>query len=66
MVLISNLYNKWLKKFILKNELYFFAASEKITPTIQFFFDECHFTELGAKKLAYEFYKYLIKNIKFT
>ena len=60
---ISTLYNEWLMKKVRNSNLYFFPASKKIQPNLNYFFDDVHFTEDGSKKLSNLLFNYILDNI---
>lgn len=49
---IANLYNNWLINFSLKNTMNSCDLAIKVPPTTAFFYDDCHYNEGGAKKVA--------------
>ena len=65
MIHISSIYNKWLKNVIIKNNLPFFSISKEIPQTIDYFYDDCHYTESGAKLFAKELAGFVLNNPNF-
>ena len=65
MINISNLYNKWIKKRISEENLLMFSVSEKIPPSLKYFSDDSHYTELGSNLLARELHEFIMNNIDF-
>ncbi|MGQ0708557.1 MAG: SGNH/GDSL hydrolase family protein [Rhodoferax sp.] len=51
---IANLYNKWLLDFSRKNSIESCNLSDKISPTTDYFYDDCHYNERGASRVATE------------
>ncbi len=52
LILTSSIYNNWLKKKVMANKLNFCLLSDKIEPTTEYFYDDCHFSENGSKKAS--------------
>tara|TARA_Y100000992_G_C21152565_1_gene436978 strand:- start:547 stop:849 length:303 start_codon:yes stop_codon:yes gene_type:complete len=61
---ISKLYNNWLQDEVLKNNLHFVSLSDSIPPSLEYFFDDVHFTEQGSKEVSNLLFDYIKKNIK--
>ena len=60
---ISIVYNNWLKKNISENNLNFVELSTKIPPTLDHFFDECHFTEKGSQVVSNILFNHIRDNL---
>jgi hypothetical protein len=52
MTYMAKLYNSWLSNFAKSNGLPLCRIAETIPPTTQFFYDDCHFNEAGARQVA--------------
>ena len=52
LIYISSLYNNFLKNITSENKLNFCNLSNKIKPNINYFYDDCHFSEKGSKKVS--------------
>jgi lysophospholipase L1-like esterase len=63
---ISKLYNTWLQKKVIKNNLHFVALSKKIPPNLNYFFDDVHLTENGSKRISDLLFDYIRENIDFN
>ena len=63
---ISKLYNAWLQKKVIKNNLHFVALSKKIPPNLNYFFYDVHLTENGSKRISDLLFDYIKENIDFN
>lgn len=52
MTYVSRLYNSWLRDYTASVNLPFCGIADKLAPTTAFFFDDCHFNEAGARRVA--------------
>ena len=57
LVMISELYNNWLKEFVENNGFLFCELNKFIEPTEKFFYDDSHLNSVGAKKISQALYK---------
>ncbi len=57
LVMISELYNNWLKEFVENNGFLFCELNKFIEPTEKFFYDDSHLNPDGAKKISQALYK---------
>lgn len=48
----ARLYNAWLAQTAKANGVRFCAVAGRVPPTTEFFFDDCHFNERGAQRVA--------------
>ena len=62
---ISSLYNNWLKKEVIRNNLNFCTLSEKIPPNTEYLYDDCHFSENGSKKVSEVLFLCINSNFNF-
>jgi len=49
---ISDLYNKWLLDFADQHDIDGCNLADKIPPTTDYLYDDCHYNEGGARKVA--------------
>ena len=61
MIRIKNVYNNFLEKFSLQNEIKFCKLSDKLKPIRENFIDDVHFTQKGSVEVANSLYA-CIKN----
>lgn len=52
MIHITSLYNEYLKEFARRHGHYLCDAADKLTPTYENFYDDCHFNTAGAHKMG--------------
>ena len=52
MIYLAELYNSWLRNFATSVGLPLCRIAESIPPRTQFFYDDCHFNEGGARRVA--------------
>jgi lysophospholipase L1-like esterase len=48
----ARLYNAWLEGTVRASGFHFCPVGRGLQPTTEFFFDDCHFTEAGARRVA--------------
>ena len=49
---IAKFYNAWLQREAEKDGMEFCGVAKDVAPTTEFFFDDCHFNERGAQRIA--------------
>ncbi len=49
---IAKFYNAWLEREAKKDGMEFCGVAKDVAPTSEFFFDDCHFNERGAQRIA--------------
>jgi lysophospholipase L1-like esterase len=49
---IAKFYNAWLQREAEKDGVEFCGVAKDVAPTTEFFFDDCHFNERGAQRIA--------------
>jgi lysophospholipase L1-like esterase len=52
MASIAKFYNAWLRREAGKDGMEFCGVAKDIAPTTEYFFDDCHFNERGAQRIA--------------
>tara|TARA_B100000686_G_C16766688_1_gene962304 strand:- start:899 stop:2191 length:1293 start_codon:yes stop_codon:yes gene_type:complete len=52
LIFTTSFYNNWLKEKIISNKLNFCLLSDKIDPTTDYLYDDCHFSENGSQKVS--------------
>ena len=49
---IAKFYNAWLQREAEKEGMEFCGVAKDVAPTTEYFFDDCHFNERGAQRIA--------------
>ena len=49
---IADLYNSWIRQTTTSEGFLFCQLADRMPPTAEFFYDDCHFTEKGAERVA--------------
>jgi hypothetical protein len=65
LIQVINLYNDWLIEYSKKNKIDNYDIQNAVPPSTEYFYDDNHFNEKGAKKAAQSIFRCLslIKNL---